>query len=151
MYHQITKLKQNCFVCVKQLQNIKRSINASLFCLPTSLLALIFFLLLLYNGFAVFYIHLPFPSKPQPEPANFSKANLAGNSLKKLPSSVMYAVKEDTPSVILKTLLPLLQNPAISVTPINHSVVLKPKKAHGYKAVKRMLSSGDIQNSFRQE
>lgn len=148
MYHQITKLKQNCFVYVKQLQNIKRSIFASFFCLPTSLLALIFFLLLLYNGFAVFYVHPPFPSKPQPEPANFSKANLARNSLKKLPSSVMYAVKEDTPSVILKTLLPLLQNPAISMTPINHYVVLKPKKAHGYKAVKRMLRSGDNSKQF---
>lgn len=60
----------------------------------------------------------------------------------------MYAVKEDTPSVILKTLLPLLQNPAISMTPINRSVVLKPKKAHGYKAVKRMLRSGDNSKQF---
>ncbi|CAK7350636.1 unnamed protein product [Dovyalis caffra] len=148
MYYQITNLKQNCLVYIQHLQNIKRSIFAFLFCLPTSLLALILFLLLFYNGFTVFYVHLPFPSNPQPEPANFSQANLAGNSLKKLPSSVMYAVKEDTPPVILKTLLPLLQNPAISMTPINHSVVFKPKKTHRYKAVKRMLRSGDNSKQF---
>ncbi|KAJ6377132.1 hypothetical protein OIU76_026160 [Salix suchowensis] len=60
----------------------------------------------------------------------------------------MYAVKEDTPQVILKTLLPLLQNPAITMTPINHSVVFKPKKTHGYKAVKRMLRSADNLKRF---
>ncbi|KAJ6364162.1 hypothetical protein OIU76_029159 [Salix suchowensis] len=147
MYSQITKLEKNCLVCAEQLREMKRSIFAFLFCLPTSFLAVIFFLLLLYNGFVVFNVHVPFPSKPQPEPANFSKANLAGNSLKKLPSSEMYAVKEDTPAVILKTLSPLLQNTAISTTSINH-VVSKPKKAREYKAVKRMLRSGDNSKQF---
>jgi lactosylceramide 4-alpha-galactosyltransferase len=60
----------------------------------------------------------------------------------------MYAVKEDTPPVILKTLLPLLQNPAITMIPINHSVVFKPNKTHGYEAVKRMLRSADNLKRF---
>jgi len=148
MHHHITKLKPNCLVYMQHLQNIKRSIFAFLLCIPTSLLALILFLLLLYNGFTVFYFHLPFPSNPQPEPANFSQGNLAKNSFKKLPASVMYAVKEDTPPVILKTLLPLLQNPAITMIPINHSVVFKPNKTHGYEAVKRMLRSSDNLKRF---
>jgi len=148
MHHHITKLKPNCLVYMQHLQNIKRSIFAFLLCIPTSLLALILFLLLIYNGFTVFYFHLPFPSNPLPEPANFSQGNLAKNSFKKLPASVMYAVKEDTPPVILKTLLPLLQNPAITMIPINHSVVFKPNKTHGYEAVKRMLRSADNLKRF---
>ncbi|KAJ6979038.1 hypothetical protein NC653_027257 [Populus alba x Populus x berolinensis] len=148
MHHHITKLKQNCLVYMQHLQNIKRSIFAFLLCIPTSLLALILFLLLFYNGFTVFYLHIPFPSNPQPEPANFSQENLAKNSFKKLPASVMYAVKEDTPPVILKTLLPLLQNPAITMIPINHSVVFKPNKTQGYEAVKRMLRSADNLKRF---
>jgi lactosylceramide 4-alpha-galactosyltransferase len=97
----------------------KISVLALLLCLPTSLFALILLLLLAYNGFSVFYLHLPFPAKSPPLPANFSPGYSAGESVRKwssssssskLASSVMYAVKEEHPTVILKTHLLRLRN-----------------------------------------
>ncbi|KAJ4843782.1 hypothetical protein Tsubulata_017409 [Turnera subulata] len=135
--HKKAKVHHQFLVFVQYLFNIKRSLFSFLLCLPTSLLALILFLLLVYNGFTVFYVHLPFPSKIHPEPANFS----AGNSLKKLSSTVMYAVKEENPSVILKTHLPPLQNQSIPVlTTVNHHpLVSRPKKVRRRKSVTKLL------------
>ncbi|KAF2305144.1 hypothetical protein GH714_002044 [Hevea brasiliensis] len=146
--YRIAQVSQRFLLFLQQLQNFKRSIFALLYCLPTSLLALTLFLLLAYNGSSVFYICLPVPAKSEPEPANFSPENLAGKSLKKLSTSVMCAVKEENPPVILKTHLPLLPKPAISMVPINHSSVLRSKKVHKHEAVIKVLRYGAKSKRF---
>ncbi|MBA0724144.1 hypothetical protein Golax_020852 [Gossypium laxum] len=96
----------------------KNSVFSFVFLLPLFLL-----LLLACNGFSVFYINLSVPAKTSPEPANLLPEILPGDKpVKKLSSSsVMYAVKEENPSLNLKTHLSLLQKP-------NISMVSKPKK-----------------------
>ncbi|KAF2303362.1 hypothetical protein GH714_017393 [Hevea brasiliensis] len=60
----------------------------------------------------------------------------------------MYAVKEDNPPVILKTQLPLLPKPPISMIPINYSSVLRPKNVHKYRAVIKVLRYGAKSKRF---
>ncbi|XP_012091564.1 uncharacterized protein At4g19900 [Jatropha curcas] len=134
-----TKLCQHYFLFLQNLHNTKRSIFTFLSCLPTSLLALILLLLLVYNGSSVFYIHLPLPAK---YPTGSPNLTPAGKSLKKLSSSVLYAVKEENPSIISKTHLPLLQKQAVSMIPINNSLGLRPKKVHKHRALIRVLRQG---------
>lgn len=98
-------------------QHTKNSVISFVFLLP------LFLLLLACNGFSVFYINLSVPAKNSPEPANLLPEILPGDKpVKQLSSSsVMYAVKEENPSLNLKTHLSLLQKPNISMVP-------KPKK-----------------------
>ncbi|GAV86524.1 Gly_transf_sug domain-containing protein/Gb3_synth domain-containing protein [Cephalotus follicularis] len=148
--YQITNLWRHYLLFTHSLQNIKRAIFSFLFCLPTSLLALLLILLLAYNGFSVFSIYLPFPAKFQPEPANFSPEKSSGQMVTKwsysstrtrVSSSVMYAVKEKQP-VILKAHLPLLQKSTSSLIPINTSLVSKPKRIHKRKSTVKILRLG---------
>ncbi|XP_041026559.1 lactosylceramide 4-alpha-galactosyltransferase-like [Juglans microcarpa x Juglans regia] len=140
---------------VRQLQDLKRYVLALILCLPTSLFALILLLLLIYNGFSVFDLHLPFPAKSPAVPANFSPGNSAGESMKKgssfsssssssysskLAASVMYARKEEKPSVILKTQSPLLRKSRFSILPITNSSISRPRRARKHKR-KRKLES----------
>ncbi|KAG6691061.1 hypothetical protein I3843_10G046800 [Carya illinoinensis] len=130
---------------LRQLQGLKRYVLAHLLCLPTSLFALILLLLLIYNGFSVFYLHLPFPAKSPAVPANFSPGNTAGESMKKgssfssssysskLAASEMYATKEEKLSVILKTQSPLLRRSRFSILPITNSSISRPRRARKHK------------------
>lgn len=139
-----------------QLQDLRRSILAFLPSLPTSLFPLFLLLLLLaYNGFSVFYIHLPFPAKPPPVPADFSPENTAGESMKngfssssKVTSLVMYAMKEEDPPVILKTHLPLLRKTHPSITPITESSVSKQRGVRKYKRKLKSVPSKARSTSF---
>ncbi|WCJ26994.1 alpha 1 4-glycosyltransferase family protein [Euphorbia peplus] len=127
------------------LHNTKRSFFAFLSCLPTSLLALIFLLLLLYNGFSVFYIRFPLPAKfPPPPPVK----TLPGKSLKTISSSVIYAVKEQSLPLNLKTQLPLLPKSAISTIPRRYFSVLKTKKSSRRKTVIKVLHNGTKSKRF---
>ncbi|KAG6694595.1 hypothetical protein I3843_09G056800 [Carya illinoinensis] len=143
-----TKPSEPFLLCLlHQLQDLKRSILALLFCLPTSLFALLLLLLLLYNGFSVFYLHLPFPAKSPSVPANFSPVITAGEPMRKwsslstasssssskLASSVMYATKEENLPVILKTQLPLFRKSRISILPLTNSTVSRPRRARKHK------------------
>ncbi|KAK4589987.1 hypothetical protein RGQ29_020528 [Quercus rubra] len=138
-----------------QLQDLRRSILAFLLSLPTSLFALFLLLLLAYNGFSVFYIHLPFPTKPPPLPANFLPENTAGESMKngfssssKVSSLAMYAMKEEDPPVILKTHLPLLRKTHSSITPITESSVSKQRGVRKYKRKLESVPSKARSSSF---
>lgn len=146
----ITNLYQHFHYFLLHLQTIKRSVFSFLFCLPTSLLALLLLFLLAYNAFSVFYIHLPsFPAKISPLPAFFSPEIVAGESLQKLTSSVLYAVKEENPPVILKTQLPLFHKQNFSlVVPINSSLVSRPKKQHNRRTKFKILRLGAKSRRF---
>ncbi|GLT63764.1 hypothetical protein SLA2020_363030 [Shorea laevis] len=131
------------------LHRIKATILGILFCLPTSLLALLLLFLLAYNGFSVFYINLPLPAKISPEPANIWPANLTGEkTVTKLPSTVMYAVKEEKPSVIWKTPIPLLSKPNFSTVPISKSLRSRRKRGRLERQISRVLSIGDKSRRF---
>ncbi|EEF43238.1 lactosylceramide 4-alpha-galactosyltransferase, putative [Ricinus communis] len=60
----------------------------------------------------------------------------------------MYAVKEENPPVILKTHLPLLPKSAISMMPINYSLVSRPKKVHRHRILNKVLRLGDTSKQF---
>ncbi|XP_044462710.1 uncharacterized protein At4g19900-like [Mangifera indica] len=145
----ITKLFKHFHYFLLHLQNIKRSVYSVLFCLPTSLLALILVFLLVYNAFSVFYTHLPsFPAKISPTPANFSPEKVAGESLQKFSSSVLYVVKEEKPPVILKTQLPLFHKQNFSLVPINSTLVSRPKKRHSGRGRFKILRLGAKSRQF---
>ncbi|XVF27672.1 hypothetical protein REPUB_Repub14bG0128900 [Reevesia pubescens] len=139
---QMTKLHHN-------FQPIKSSVFRYVFWLPTSLFALLLLLLLACNGFSVFYIYLPVPAKSSPEPANLLPENLPGDkTVKKLASSVMYAVKEENPPVILKTHLPFMQKPKFSMVPVDESLTFKPKQARLSRQIMRTIGSGTKAKRF---
>ncbi|KAJ4703433.1 putative Alpha 1,4-glycosyltransferase family protein [Melia azedarach] len=147
--YQITKLYQNYVYFLHHLQSFKRSLFAFLFCLPTSLLALLLVFLLVYNGFSVFYIHLPsFPARISPLPANTLPEKVAGESLQKFTSSVLYAVKEENPPAILKTHLHLLQKQNFSLLPVNSSVVSRSKKVNNRRIKFKILRLGAKSRRF---
>ncbi|MED6130679.1 hypothetical protein PIB30_002791 [Stylosanthes scabra] len=75
---------------------LKRSFLSLLFSLPTSLYALLLLFLLAYNGFTVFWIHVPL-SLLSPTTHHT-----------KWPSSVFLAVKEESSPLINRSHLPLL-------------------------------------------
>lgn len=101
--------------------------------------------LLLYHGFSVFYIDLPLPAK---NPANFAPGHLAGDqTVTKLSSLVMYAVKEENPLPILKTQVPLLQNPDFSTG----SEWIRAKEGRLGSQISRVLSMGDKSSKFSAE
>ncbi|XP_061375568.1 uncharacterized protein LOC133317704 [Gastrolobium bilobum] len=94
------------FILLQQLQHLKRSVLATLFSLPTSFFALLILFLLAYNGFTVFWIHVP-KSTHKPlllSPPSHTKWSSYHS---KLSSSVFLAVKEETSPVIH---FPLQQN-----------------------------------------
>ncbi|XP_021897029.1 lactosylceramide 4-alpha-galactosyltransferase [Carica papaya] len=135
--NQITKLYQQYRAFLDCMQDIKRSVLAFIFCLPTSIFALFLVLLLTYNGFSVFCVKPSFPAKSSPEPANFLPERESSQSSSS--SSVMYAVKEESPPAILKTHLPLLEKPEISRTPTNSSSVFNPKRLEKRRPVSSVL------------
>ncbi|XP_044496055.1 uncharacterized protein At4g19900 [Mangifera indica] len=145
----ITKLYQHFHYFLLHLQTIKRSVFSFLFCLPTYLLALFLVFLLAYNAFSVFYIHLPsFRAKISSVPAIFSPEKVAGDSLQKFTSSVLYAVKEENPPVILKTQLPLFHKHNFSLVPINSSFVSGPQKEHNRRTKFMILRLGAKSRRF---
>ncbi|XVF87521.1 hypothetical protein PTKIN_Ptkin18bG0126700 [Pterospermum kingtungense] len=131
-------------------RHIKSSVFGYVLLLPTSLAALFLLVLLACNGFSVFYVNLPVPAKSSPEPANLLPENLPGDkTVTNLASSVMYAVKEENPPVILKTHLPLLQKPNFSMVPVDKPLVLRPKRVRLSRQILRILrSSGTKSKGF---
>ncbi|XP_022720495.1 lactosylceramide 4-alpha-galactosyltransferase-like [Durio zibethinus] len=124
-------------------RHIKSLVFGYVVLLPTSLVALSLLVLLACNGFSIFYISLPVPAKASPEPANLLPDNLPGDkTVAKLASSVMYAVKEENPPVILKTHLPLVQKPNLSMVPVDKPLALRPKQARLKRNILRTLRSG---------
>ncbi|KAK0579118.1 hypothetical protein LWI29_021396 [Acer saccharum] len=160
--YQITKLYHYYLYCLQHLQNIKRHIFDFLLCLPTSLFALLLLILLFYNGFSVFYIHIPsIPAKISPVPAgklavvrSDSSSSSSSSSLaslhEKLASSVLYAVKEENPPVILKTTTQwtLLDRDNFSTVPINSSLKFKHPKVRKKNTEFKILSSGPKSKKF---
>ncbi|KAK1557791.1 hypothetical protein Q3G72_032004 [Acer saccharum] len=160
--YQITKLYHYYLYCLQHLQNIKRHIFDFLLCLPTSLFALLLLILLFYNGFSVFYIHIPsIPAKISPVPAgklavvrSDSSSSSSSSSLaslhEKLASSVLYAVKEENPPVILKTTTQwtLLDRDNFSTVPINSSLKFKHPKVQKKNIEFKILSSGPKSKKF---
>ncbi|KAJ7946955.1 putative Alpha 1,4-glycosyltransferase family protein [Quillaja saponaria] len=128
------------FFLLHQIQDLKRSVFAALFCLPTSLLALLLLFLLAYNGFTVFWIHIPFRAKPPPKPAIFSPGISAGDLLHKWSSSplklsyhVLDATKEENPPPILKTHFPLLLKSHFPVLPTKNFSIHRFRRAKRHK------------------
>ncbi|XP_054803780.1 uncharacterized protein At4g19900 [Prosopis cineraria] len=107
------------FLLLHQVQDFKRSVLAIFFCFPTSCFALLLLLFLLcYNGFTVFWVHVPFlvksPSKPVvfsplTEPREESVRQWSASQLK-LSSSVLFATDKDDSATFSKINLPALQN-----------------------------------------
>ncbi|KAF5728928.1 putative Alpha 1 4-glycosyltransferase family protein [Tripterygium wilfordii] len=152
--YQITKLYRQYLLLVHYLQGIKRSVFAFFFCLPTSLLALLLLLLLVYNGFSVFCVNLPFPAKSQPEPANLVPGESIGETpvrkrSTKISSFLMYAVKEENPPAILKTQLPTLLKSTFSKVPRNSSSFLRPKRGRKRRIMSQIVSFVDKQRQFQ--
>ncbi|EXB82803.1 Uncharacterized protein L484_012116 [Morus notabilis] len=144
-------------VLVHQLQDLKRSLFAFFFCVPTSLLALLLLFLLAYNGVSVFYIHVPFLAKFPPQPANFSRQNpvlkfSSSSSSSKLSSSVMYVVREENSPMFLKTHFPAFQNYnnfPLKPTPKRVSKFRISKRVKKTKRkVRRLSSETQNQNQF---
>ncbi|KAL5774515.1 hypothetical protein ACOSP7_012072 [Xanthoceras sorbifolium] len=149
--YQITELYHYYLYLLQHLQSIKRSVFAFLLCLPTSLLALLLLILLAYNGVSVFYIYLPsIPAKISPVPASFLPEKVAGGekSLQKLTSSVLYAVKEENPPVILQTHLTLLQRENFSSVPINTSLDFKRQRVQKRRTKFKILRLGAKSRRF---
>ncbi|KAL9452556.1 hypothetical protein AB3S75_008359 [Citrus x aurantiifolia] len=146
---QITKLYHNFLYFLHRLQNIKRSFFAFLFCLPTSLLALLLILLLVYNGSFVFYIDIPsFPARISPVPAKFPPEKVAGESLPKFASSALYVLIEENPPVIPKTHLPPYQKQNFSLVPMNSYLGSRPKKARNRRVKFKIPCLGAKSRSF---
>lgn len=115
-------------IVLHQSRKCKRSLLESRFCFPTSLIAVLLLLLLTYNGASIFCISIPFPAKTSPAPATFLPGNVHGeqpgklaSSSSKHSSSVMYAVKEENPTPLLKTRLPLFRKSEFLVPHVNSS------------------------------
>ncbi|KAH7545964.1 uncharacterized protein At4g19900 [Ziziphus jujuba] len=168
------KLPRPLILFLHHLQELKRSVLDFLLCLPTSILAFTLLLLLVYNGFSVFCIHLPFLAKTSPEPANFSPEYPAGkfpllrlsssySSLRSLSSSSsssstssslstssssfsskLYVVKEENPPPILKT---HLQNHSFSVIRISTSSIRSHRRLKKHKRKLKILRSLPPQSS----
>ncbi|XP_022777361.1 lactosylceramide 4-alpha-galactosyltransferase [Durio zibethinus] len=139
---QKTKLRHN-------FQHNKSSVFGFVFLLPTSLFAVFILLLLACNGLSVFNVNLPVPAKSSPETANLLPENLPGNkTVTKLVSSVMYAVKEENPPVILKSHLPLPQKPNFSMIPVDKPLIFRPKQTRFSRQIWRTLRSGTKAKGF---
>lgn len=141
---------QYCFHFLHRLQTIKRTILTFLFCLPTSLYALLLVILLVYNGFTVFYVRLPFfPAKTTPVASSFQPEKFAGeNTFHRHTSPASYVVREEKPPVILKTQLPSLQKRIVSLEPIKNSSVSRSKRARRRNATSKILRLGDKSRKF---
>ncbi|KAI4296692.1 hypothetical protein L6164_036632 [Bauhinia variegata] len=123
-----------------QVQDLKRSLLAVLFYLPTSFFALLLLFLLAYNGFTVFWIHVPFMVKSPPKPIVFSPVPEAREPLRKwasshakLSSSVVFAVTEENSAAILKTHLPLLQKSNFSLISSEQFSLHRSRRARRHK------------------
>ncbi|KAL5576899.1 hypothetical protein UlMin_018598 [Ulmus minor] len=147
-----SKLGRPLLNFVQQLRDVKRAVFAFLLCLPTSLLALLLLILLAYNGFYVFSIHLPFLVNSPPDHAPFSPEIHAGESLlnwstplKKNSSSVMYVVKEENAPLLFKTHWPDFRKHNFSSTTLSTpkyaSSQKQPRKLKRLKRKIRNLSS----------
>ncbi|KAF3451513.1 hypothetical protein FNV43_RR07608 [Rhamnella rubrinervis] len=161
------KLPRHLLLFLHQLQDLKRSVLAFLLCLPTSVFAFVLLLLLVYNGFSAFCIHLPFLAKTSHGPANFSLEIPAGkpvlklpssfassrslsssshslsftSSSSKLPSSVMYVVKEESPRPHLKTHLAPLHRHNFSAIPISTASIRRNRRLRKHKRTHKSLHS----------
>ncbi|GLU23039.1 hypothetical protein SLE2022_390730 [Rubroshorea leprosula] len=141
---QSSKLYQDYLLSLPCLSHSKRAVSAFLFCLPTSLFALLLLFLLACNGFSVFYIDVPLPS-------NFSLERVTREKkVTWLSSSLMHVVKEEDPPLILKTHLPLLHKPYFSAVPINRSWGLRPKGRLG-RQKSMVLNVADKSRRFSAE
>ncbi|XP_010242000.1 PREDICTED: uncharacterized protein At4g19900-like [Nelumbo nucifera] len=109
------------------LQKIRNSLFGLVFCFPTSLLSLVLFVPLAYNGASIFCLNVSFPTKISPESTGFTPEYAVGQTARKwsssssLSSSFMYAVKEETPPSKPKGHVPPLQEQESSVLPWNSS------------------------------
>ncbi|CAJ2648665.1 unnamed protein product [Trifolium pratense] len=96
------------FFLLHKLHHFKKYLLSILFNLPTSFFALLLLLLLSYNAFAIFYIHIPHHHSPH-KPIILSPPS---HTKTKLSSSVFYALKQDNSpiNIINKAHFPLLHN-----------------------------------------
>ncbi|KAI4299356.1 hypothetical protein L6164_032823 [Bauhinia variegata] len=133
---------------VHQVQNLKRSLLAILFYLPTSFFALLLLFLLAYNGFTVFWVHVPFLAKSLSKPIVFSPVPEVGGLLRRwassqatLSSSVVFAVKEENSVAILKTHFPIMQKSNFSLIPSEKFSFHRSRRARRHKRGLRSVRS----------
>ncbi|KAK6154712.1 hypothetical protein DH2020_008960 [Rehmannia glutinosa] len=102
-----------------------------------ALISLFSLCLLAYNSATIFCTHVPISAKIPPEPSSFSPEIVAGKSRKffslpssaKPSSSVLYSVKDESPSAKLETHLPLLhKNRNLAVVSTNTTTLYRPKR-----------------------
>lgn len=112
--------------------------------------------LLAYNSSTVFYVQVPVPANSSPELSSFLTENVARKSRKlvsvsssaKLSSSVIYAVKEETPLVKPNTQLTISRkNPNLMGFTYN-SVAYRPRRRRKKKPLVKVLPSGARINVF---
>ncbi|KAI9121616.1 hypothetical protein K1719_008649 [Acacia pycnantha] len=103
------------FLLLHQLHAFKRSMLDIFFTFPTSCFALLLLLFLLaYNGFTVFWVHVPFlltkspPSKPIVFPPVMSEPS--EESVLNLSSSVLFAINKDNSANFSKIHLPTIHS-----------------------------------------
>ncbi|GMN50843.1 hypothetical protein TIFTF001_019998 [Ficus carica] len=140
-------------VLFHQLQDLKRSLFHFLFCVPTSLLALVLLFLLAYNVVSVFYVHVPnFLANFPPEPANFSRQIplpkfSSSSSSSKLSSSIMYVVREENSPFFLNL---TLQKRDFQLKPASKLASSFRKPKHASRRAKRRLRSlvAETENQF---
>ncbi|KAI9126712.1 hypothetical protein K1719_002308 [Acacia pycnantha] len=107
------------FLLLHQLHAFKRSMLDISFTFPTSCFALLLLLFLLaYNGFTVFWVHVPFlltkssPSKPIVFPPVMSERS--EESIPNLSSSVLFAIKDNSAN-FSKIHFPTFQNSSFPI------------------------------------
>ncbi|KAM3198893.1 putative protein isoform X1 [Capsicum annuum] len=112
--------------------------------------------LLAYNSSTVFYVQVPVPANYSPEISTLSSENVAGKSRKlvslsssaKLSSSVVYAVKEETPLVKPNTQFTISRKNPNLVGFTYDSVDYGPKRRRKKKSLVKVVPSGVKINVF---
>ncbi|XP_010533904.1 PREDICTED: lactosylceramide 4-alpha-galactosyltransferase [Tarenaya hassleriana] len=140
------------------LQRIKRFIISFICCLPVSLLGLLLLLLLIYNSFSVFSVHIHDPSDAvvEQEPFSLPNPDLVHEQLVKNTSSMLLAVKETNPPAVLKADLHVIPKLNISSVRTGRRVrkkflLISPggRKSRGFgRKVKAFLSKSLCQSLF---
>ncbi|XP_028775548.1 lactosylceramide 4-alpha-galactosyltransferase-like [Neltuma alba] len=135
-----------------QVQDLKRSVLAIFFCFPTYCFAFLLLFLLAYNGFTVFWVHVPFLATPLSKPIVFSpvsdvreesvrKWSSSSSSQLKLSSSVLFAINKDSSATFSKIHLPILQNSSFPATTAEKFLFHRSRRARRHKRGLRSLRS----------
>ncbi|KAK4271507.1 hypothetical protein QN277_020193 [Acacia crassicarpa] len=134
------------FLLLHQPHAFKRSMLDISFTFPTSCFALLLLLFLLaYNGFTVFWVHIPFllekspPSKPIVFPPVMSEPS--EESVPNLSSSVLFAFNEDNSANFSKIQLPTSQNSSFPTIPSEKFLFNRSRRTRRHKRGLRSLRS----------